>query len=73
MTNTKCPLEGVVIDYKNTELLKKYITKFGKITPRYYTWVSLKNQKKLAIAIKRARMMALLPFVNRFDKEFNAQ
>ena len=73
MTNTKCPLEGVVIDYKNTELLKKYITKFGKITPRYYTWVSLKNQKKLAIAIKRARMMALLPFFNRFDKEFNAQ
>ena len=73
MTNTKCPLEGVAIDYKNTELLKKYITKFGKITPRYYTWVSLKNQKKLAIAIKRARMMALLPFVNRFDKEFNAQ
>ena len=73
MTTKKCPLEGVAIDYKNTELLKKYITKFGKITPRYYTWVSLKNQKKLAIAIKRARMMALLPFVNRFDKEFNAQ
>lgn len=73
MANTKCPLEGIVIDYKDTELLKKYITKFGKITPRYYTWVSLKNQKKLATAIKRARMMALLPFVNRFDKEFNAQ
>lgn len=73
MANTKCPLEGIVIDYKDTELLKKYITKFGKITPRYYTWVSLKNQKKLAIAIKRARMMALLPFVNRFDKEFNAK
>ena len=73
MTNKNCPLEGIEIDYKNVELLKKYITKFGKITPRYYTWVSLKNQKKLAIAIKRARMMALLPFVNRFDKEFNAQ
>lgn len=71
MANTKCPLEGVVIDYKDVELLKKYTTKFGKITPRYYTGVSLKNQKKLAIAIKRARMMALLPFVSRFDPNFN--
>ncbi|MGE4443786.1 MAG: 30S ribosomal protein S18 [Candidatus Altimarinota bacterium] len=72
MANSKCPLEGVVIDYKDVELLKKYITKFGKITPRYYTGVSLKNQKKLAIAIKRARMVALLPFVSRFDPNFNA-
>ena len=55
------------IDYKNVELLKKYITKFGKITPRYYTGVSLKNQKKLANAIKKARVMALIPFVKRFD------
>lgn len=70
MTNKKCPLEGVVIDYKDVELLKKYITKFWKITPRYYTWVSLKNQKKLAVAIKRARMVALLPFVKRFDPNF---
>ena len=59
-------------DYKNVELLKKYITKFGKITPRYYSGVSLKNQKKLAREIKKARMMALLPFVNRFDPNFNA-
>lgn len=72
MAKSKCPLEGVVIDYKDVELLKKYITKFGKITPRYYTGVSLKNQKKLAIAIKRARMVALLPFVSRFDPNFNA-
>lgn len=65
----KCPLEWVVIDYKDTELLSKYITKFWKITPRYYTWVSLKNQKRLALAIKRARMVALLPFVKSFDPE----
>jgi small subunit ribosomal protein S18 len=51
-------------------LLKKYITKFGKITPRYYTWVSLKNQKKLANAIKKARLMALLPFVKSYDSNF---
>jgi len=69
----KDPLDGVVIDYKDVELLKKYITKFGKITPRYYTGVSLKNQKRLARAIKRARTMALLPFINRFDPEFHAK
>jgi len=71
MSNTtKCPLEGQNIDYKNVELLEKYITKFGKIVPRYYSGVSLKNQKKLAAAIKRARIMALLPFVKRFDPNF---
>ncbi len=72
MTNKNCPLEGVEIDYKNVELLKKYITKFGKITPRYYSGVSLKNQKKLAREIKKARMMALLPFVNAFDPNHNS-
>ena len=65
-----CPLEGVIIDYKNVELLKKYITKFGKIVPRYYSGVSLKNQKKLAQAIKRARIMALIPFVKNYDPNF---
>ena len=70
MTTTVCPLDGQDIDYKNVELLKKYITKFGKIVPRYYSNVSLKNQKKLAKAIKRARMMALIPFVKKFDPNF---
>jgi len=70
MATTTCPLEGQDIDYKNVELLKKYITKFGKIVPRYYSNVSLKNQKKLAKAIKRARMMALIPFVKKFDPNF---
>lgn len=73
MIKSKCPLEGLDIDYKNVELLSKYITKFGKIVPRYYSWVSLKNQKKLARAIKRARIMALLPFVKRYDSSFNSQ
>lgn len=70
MKNTKCPLEWENIDYKNVELLKKHITKFWKIIPRYYSWISLKNQKKLAREIKRARVMALLPFVKRFDPSF---
>lgn len=69
-TENKCPLEGQSIDYKNVELLKKYITKFGKIVPRYYSGVCLKNQKKLAKAIKRARIMALIPFVKSYDPNF---
>lgn len=68
---TKCPLDGVEINYKDTELLKKYISKFGKIVPRYYTGVSLKKQKQLAREIKRARMMALLPFIVKFEPTFN--
>jgi len=67
---TACPLEGQNIDYKNIELLKKYITKFWKIVPRYYSWVSLKNQKKLSSSIKKARIMALIPFVKGFDPNF---
>ncbi len=70
-TEKKCPLDGISIDYKNTELLANYLTKFGKIVPRYYSGVCLKNQKKLAKAIKRARMMALLPFVKSYDPEFH--
>jgi small subunit ribosomal protein S18 len=67
---TTCPLDGLNIDYKNIDLLKKYITKFGKIVPRYYSWVCLKNQKKLSSAIKKARIMALIPFVKSFDPSF---
>ncbi len=70
MSKKECPLDGQDIDYKNVELLKKYITKFGKIVPRYYSGVCLKNQKKLSKAIKRARIMALLPFVKNFDPNF---
>ncbi len=50
------------IDYKNIALLKKFITKYGKIAPRYYKGTSLRKQKELAKAIKNARIMGLLPF-----------
>lgn len=67
MKDTKtCPLcEAWIkdINYKDTELLKKYITKFNKIVPRYYSWVCLKHQKKLATTIKQARYMSLLPYI----------
>ncbi|MFC3210787.1 MULTISPECIES: 30S ribosomal protein S18 [Caryophanaceae] len=51
------------IDYKDTDLLKKFISERGKILPRRVTGTSAKWQRKLTIAIKRARIMALIPFV----------
>ncbi|MEK7544883.1 MAG: 30S ribosomal protein S18 [Patescibacteria group bacterium] len=64
--NRKCQISkaGVqYIDYKNLQLLSKYISKYGRIVPRYYSGANLQNQKKIAQAIKRARHMALVPFV----------
>ena len=51
------------IDYKDVDTLSKFITERGKILPRRITGVSAFHQKRLSLAIKRARMMALLPFV----------
>ncbi len=51
------------IDYKDLELLRQYITETGKIVPSRITAVSAKKQRELARAIKRARNLALLPFV----------
>lgn len=51
------------IDYKDVETLKMFITERGKILPRRITGVSAYHQRKLASAIKRARYMAILPFV----------
>lgn len=51
------------IDYKDVDLLKKFISERGKILPRRVTGTSAKYQRKLTTAIKRARIMALLPFV----------
>ena len=52
------------IDYKDTNRLKKYMTERGKILPRRVTGTSAKNQRKVTTAIKRARVMALMPYVN---------
>ena len=51
------------IDYKDIELLKKFISPNGKITPRRVTGTSAKYQRMLSTAIKRARQMALLPYI----------
>jgi len=51
------------IDYKDPEFLKKFLNEQGKILPRRITGTSLKYQRRLARAIKRARQLALLPYV----------
>jgi len=51
------------IDYKDPEFLMKFLNEQGKILPRRITGTSLKYQKKVAQAIKRARYLALLPYV----------
>ncbi len=51
------------IDFKNVDLLKKFVTDRGKILPRRATGTSARYQRMLVVAIKRARHMALLPFV----------
>ncbi len=51
------------VDYKDVDLLKRFISERGKILPRRVTGTSAKNQRKVANAMKRARIMGLLPFV----------
>ena len=58
-----CPLSAKgapKIDYKNTKLLKKYVSENGKILPSRITNVSQKKQRELSLSIKRARNLALL-------------
>lgn len=52
---------GIVPDYKDIKRLQKYITPQGKIMPRRRTGVTAKMQRRLSVAIKRARHLALLP------------
>ena len=64
----KCPFGAAgmrpkEIDYKDVETLKRFITERGKILPRRITGVSASHQRHLTRAIKRARQMAMLPFV----------
>ena len=53
---------GRSINYKNSEILRKYINEKGKILPRRVTGACAKHQRNIAMQIKRARMIALLPF-----------
>lgn len=70
----KCPLTEIPlaeINYKNLKLLNKFISERGKIIPARVTNVSMKKQRALANAIKRARQIALLSPINRDQQTAN--
>lgn len=54
-----------MLDYKDIDLLRKFVTEQGKILPRRSTGLTAKQQRKLTKAIKQARILALLPFLNK--------
>lgn len=61
-----CPLSGPgapTIDYKDVKLMQRFVSERGKIIPSRITAVSTKKQRELARAIKRARHLALLPYL----------
>ena len=61
-----CADKQMVIDYKKTDLLKRYITDEGKIRPRRQTGNCARHQRVVAGEVKKARQIALLPFTGRF-------
>lgn len=66
-SNKRCPFMAAgwkTIDYKDLDTLKRFITERGKILPRRITGVSARFQRLLNLAVKRARYIALLPFVS---------
>ena len=58
-----CVEKSACIDYKDVSKLRKYMAESGKILPRRMTGVCARHQRELAVAIKRARQMALIPYV----------
>ena len=62
----QCPFTGegaLDIDYKDVKMLRRYISERGKMIPSRITGISRKKQRRLSQAIKRARYLALLPYV----------
>jgi len=59
-----CEADEIFIDYKNEKRLQRFITEQGKIIPKRITGTCAKHQRQLVQAIKRARHLALLPFVS---------
>ena len=57
-----CADKTITVDYKDVETLKKYVTERGKILPRRVTGACTMHQRDITTAVKRARILALLPF-----------
>lgn len=53
------------LDYKDTEVLKQFLNPYGRIQPRRRTGLTAKQQRELSTAVKRARFMGLLPYVQK--------
>ena len=60
-----CIDKDLKIDYKDVKGLQKFISSYGRIESRKRTGNCVKHQRKVALAVKRARILALLPYVNR--------
>lgn len=59
-----CSEKGLEIDYKNIDLMKRYITEDGKIRPRRQTGTCAKHQRAVAAAVKKSRFIALIPYTS---------
>ena len=57
-----CADKNLVIDYKDSDKLKKYVSEKGKILPRRVTGLCARHQREMTLAVKRARHIALLPY-----------
>lgn len=64
-----CADKSIVIDYKKTDLLRRYINEDGKIRPRRQTGACARHQRVVAAAVKQARQIALLPFTNKQEDD----
>jgi len=60
-----CKNKEAVLDYKDVGLMKRFVAESGKISPRRFTGTCAKHQRKLAVEIKKARQMALLPYTDK--------
>jgi len=56
-----------VVDYKDEKLLSRFLTERGKILPRRLSGISARHQRQLSVAIKRARYLALLPYIKGYS------
>jgi small subunit ribosomal protein S18 len=65
-----CADKNITIDYKQIDILRRFVTEEGKIRPRRQTGTCARHQRELAGAIKRARHLALLPYVAEVREDF---
>lgn len=60
--------ENGCVDYKNTQIIQQFVTERGRLIPRRLTGLTAKQQREITLAVKRARIMALIPFTATQDR-----